>query len=520
MPASPLAAALVGQEQGGSFMDPAMLEAQPQLSLAKAMMGNAISTAPASPWEAAARVGQAIAGLSVQNDAVSELARAYSNSTDKMADALTQVSPKHPLIAALRSPDLATRMSAAKEFGKAMTLLGEGYDIGPGNQRQMNGVVVGENTNPRSPEGVLQSDINNANRAGARTTAVNPSAAPVPRTNIQPALPAQSQAGGIESVIGGGTGQPSPALSFNDRFPAAHPNNPLQGAIDTKAATTAAEKQAEAGVEFGDLAKQPPAPQKGPGGTEPLTTIHGTLVPPLTDQGVIDRSPAALKEAIPAWQKTVTSWNTGLVAGQDAEQRLKSIADAFKTINTGWGTEQKAQVNAIMKSLGLPQILPNADPASVEQSLHENYVQTLKRLQASVQGTGSRFTQMEFRLLSENAEHPNLQPEANLKMLTEDLAQLRQARDLPRDWQVAKQNGWQNPQSFEEAWLRQNPISGYTAAARKEIGPLKGMEGGQKQTQSVTQNAAQPPAPGARQAPDGNWYVSDPNRPGKYLRVE
>lgn len=28
-----------------------------------------------------------------------------------------------------------------------------------------------------------------------------------------------------------------------------------------------------------------------------------------------------------------------------------------------------------------------------------------------------------------------------------------------------------------------------------------------------------PPAPGAQRAPDGNWYVSDPARPGKYLRV-
>lgn len=29
----------------------------------------------------------------------------------------------------------------------------------------------------------------------------------------------------------------------------------------------------------------------------------------------------------------------------------------------------------------------------------------------------------------------------------------------------------------------------------------------------------QPPAPGARKAPDGNWYVADPARPGKYLMV-
>lgn len=29
----------------------------------------------------------------------------------------------------------------------------------------------------------------------------------------------------------------------------------------------------------------------------------------------------------------------------------------------------------------------------------------------------------------------------------------------------------------------------------------------------------QPPVPGARKAPDGNWYVPDPNNPGKYLLV-
>jgi len=31
--------------------------------------------------------------------------------------------------------------------------------------------------------------------------------------------------------------------------------------------------------------------------------------------------------------------------------------------------------------------------------------------------------------------------------------------------------------------------------------------------------AAAPPVQGARQAPDGNWYVPDPARPGKYLMV-
>lgn len=39
--------------------------------------------------------------------------------------------------------------------------------------------------------------------------------------------------------------------------------------------------------------------------------------------------------------------------------------------------------------------------------------------------------------------------------------------------------------------------------------------------QPAQQQQGQPPVPGARQSPnDGNWYIPDANRPGKYLRVE
>lgn len=38
--------------------------------------------------------------------------------------------------------------------------------------------------------------------------------------------------------------------------------------------------------------------------------------------------------------------------------------------------------------------------------------------------------------------------------------------------------------------------------------------------QQLGQLAPTPPVPGARQAPDGEWYLSDPTRKGKYLRIE
>lgn len=37
---------------------------------------------------------------------------------------------------------------------------------------------------------------------------------------------------------------------------------------------------------------------------------------------------------------------------------------------------------------------------------------------------------------------------------------------------------------------------------------------------SAAPTQAQAPAPGAKQAPDGNWYLPDPKRPGKYLMVK
>jgi hypothetical protein len=39
-------------------------------------------------------------------------------------------------------------------------------------------------------------------------------------------------------------------------------------------------------------------------------------------------------------------------------------------------------------------------------------------------------------------------------------------------------------------------------------------------TPTSSSGVGAPPVPGAKKASDGNWYVPDPSRPGKYLRVE
>lgn len=54
-------------------------------------------------------------------------------------------------------------------------------------------------------------------------------------------------------------------------------------------------------------------------------------------------------------------------------------------------------------------------------------------------------------------------------------------------------------------------------AMKRNAGPV--YEQSQSAAAPTQSNVAQPPVPGAAQAPDGNWYVADPQRPGKYLKV-
>jgi len=56
-------------------------------------------------------------------------------------------------------------------------------------------------------------------------------------------------------------------------------------------------------------------------------------------------------------------------------------------------------------------------------------------------------------------------------------------------------------------------------AAGRQMFPQETAQLEGKGDSSADKGGGSAPVPGARKAPDGNWYVSDPNRPGKYLKV-
>jgi hypothetical protein len=192
------------------------------------------------------------------------------------------------------------------------------------------------------------------------------------------------------------------------------------------------------------------------------------MLPPKSEESL----PASAKQAesaIPLWNTRIDDWTKSIQPAQQAELRLTTIAQAFKSIQTGTWATQGAAITAALRNVGID--LPNAnDPAQVQIALHENILTTLPMLKAATRNP----TQTEFVTTTENREHPNIQPAANLEMLSEDIALMRQAQNLPAAFHAS---GWQNALQFESAYLRNNPLGPAKEAIKKEIGQLKGMPG-------------------------------------------
>jgi hypothetical protein len=173
MAASPLAAALLGGEGGGAglaaFTDPAIAQATPDLQIAQQLLQGGLSTAPAGPWQALARIAQTAAGGVVQQRAMGTLAQAYAHTADNAASTLPE---GHPLRAALTSSDPLVRMQGLQAYQKALTLLSEPSNLSPGQQRFVGNQTVAENTNAQSEPGKA---INDATRlaAGGNPAAAN-----------------------------------------------------------------------------------------------------------------------------------------------------------------------------------------------------------------------------------------------------------------------------------------------------------------------------------------------------------
>jgi hypothetical protein len=99
------------------------------------------------------------------------------------------------------------------------------------------------------------------------------------------------------------------------------------------------------------------------------------------------------------------------------------------------------------------------------------------------------------------------------------------SQNAKREYELGKlvpknRENWDNWDNVVEAYDKKNPIKDPTTGkilSNNSIiapGPTKGAT-----PASGSAQAAPAAFPNAKKAPDGNWYVPDPARPGQYSRV-
>ena len=158
--------------------------------------------------------------------------------------------------------------------------------------------------------------------------------------------------------------------------------------------------------------------------------------------------------------------------------------------------------------------------ALMKQQLYaSNFRGTKQRLAAAeAQRLGDQFTTL-------NAGALNMAPgdiETEIDRLSNQMAAghanviAAAGQELPEDLADKADKIYLDPKSSLYAYGNKPPA----IAKAKDAPADSGGGGGGPQQSGGGSGGGAPPVPGAKKASDGNWYVPDPARPGKYLRVE
>ena len=152
-------------------------------------------------------------------------------------------------------------------------------------------------------------------------------------------------------------------------------------------------------------------------------------------------------------------------------------------------------------------------PDAVKSFTHPKAIDRREAVEEVVQRNlravlGAQFTQKEGERLIARAYNPSLSEEENAVRLERLISSIEKAYAA----KVAA------AKHFEE----HGTLSNYNGSLSFGLSDIeRGMEqdASRGEPKKKAAQPATPPIPGARQAPDGNFYVEDPNRPGKYLMV-
>lgn len=460
MPSDLTAALLSGN--AGVAADPALAQIAPRMQIAQALAQQGMSGTPTTEWGGIGRIGSSLAGALIQADASSELSHLYEGGVEAASKALPS---DHPLQPYLQSKNPMARMLGYQALPKALIQLSETKALKPGETAGY--PVPGQpstlaNTGPVSETGKTVRDAQVAAAGG------NPAAAGAISQNVTKQITTPE-------------GVPYPAAPIVPHRVMTVPAPPLVPGVPS--------------------ATGPAGPAGMPGavaaaagnkkGQEELFGAASKALGGVIGEHIESGGKAARDKlnALDTMESALASGGKGIITGPNAEFALKAKqALNGMGLSADWIDKGLPETEVISKM--------NAQLAS-----------------ASAKAMTGRPTQNEFNIWMRN--NPGLATSKEGTKALIDILRQQTNNDIELGRLAQKKSNWENwgetVDKFyaEPGHALKNPITG--KPMRDEIAAAHaGGAGG----------ATAPNVQGAKLAPDGHWYVPDPKREGKFLRVE
>lgn len=473
MAASSLTALLAGGNDNAAIVDPTMAGIQNDLQTGQALTEQGISTAPASPWQALARVTQAATGNYIKQGARSDLTKLYAHTGDHLKQIFPAGTPVGDMLA---SGDPATVMMGIQLAPKVGLVKSEPYSLPPGETRYEGAKPIVTSNQPVSSEGKQIADAArlaaSGNPAAARAiTSTVSKGGQIGETGVTaPPIPLNAPrlggpGSGIGQIVGmgpGGPGTPSaqppgaapaaspPAVPLPAPRPAgvpltapniAAPAGPVQNAgVPTTAPNFADRFAASApqGVPSSVPAAAPPTappPAKAPPTAVPSNPLQGSV------PAQIAASKGAQKDAEITGEQTAKyfdSLHKGLAGTAMVNAQQKQNLDGLRQIATspnftpGAGSDAALALQRMAAQFGInptgaaPRELFNQLSARVLADQFSG----LKSMSSETGETGARI----FKPMLDLEEKANITHEDSLAGIKAKLDLMDKAGDLMMKW--------------------------------------------------------------------------------------
>ncbi len=259
-----------------------------------------------------------------------------------------------------------------------------------------------------------------------------------------------------------------------------------------------------------------PAPQTGASGPS-LNSLGGSrpaAQPPLT--GLSRQQQKYTDQRMEALGKYEENLDDRVLTGGTFRRNIDEILSAAKQAQTGGGAETFMKLGQALQALGVSNStvdkVANGSLASSQVIDKASLTNTMNQLKQQLTGIGgSRINQQEF--VAQLSKNPNLATDPRAIVQVFNLWNDFYNRDVAEQQALDQyKNSGGDVSRWPAQWAQSDymkkfaPGGQITGEGVKGAGPAAGKPSA----------AATPPA-GYRLAPDGQYYKSDPNRPGKYL---